>query len=142
MAKRSNQLSRGGPGGGPGSKALGVTTYFTGAQPSTKVSPRGVSQFGSAMGNHVSGIDGGGKTVRGAVEPTRVGTMPAGGPGGVKLGNEVALNVGGGGPGTGRTVQHCGTQATHGPVNPGKPTPAREILRDFGPDSAIVSERK
>jgi hypothetical protein len=117
---KRNQLSKGGPGGGPSSKALGVTTYFTGAKPATKISPRGVSQFGESIGNHAT--DGGGKVLRGGVEATRVGMMPAGGPGGVPLGNEVALNVGGGGPGTGRTlfwsvwdaiaIRPCGRQAS------------------------------
>ena len=41
----------------------------------------------------------------------------------VKFGNEVALNVGKGGPGTGRTTMHCGSQGTHGSVNPGNPPP-------------------
>lgn len=51
-----------------------------------------------------------------------------------KFGNEVALNVGKGGPGTGRTVHHCGSQGTHGAVA-GAPRPAgREILSEFGPD--------
>ena len=52
--------------------------------------------------------------------------MPAGG--GVKLGNEVALNVGRGGAGTGRTVHARGTQGTHGPVNQGDSPPSRGIL--------------
>jgi hypothetical protein len=43
----------------------------------------------------------------------------------VKLGNEVALNVGPGGCGTGRDVHHCGSQGTHGPTNPGSPRPNR-----------------
>jgi hypothetical protein len=37
------------------------------------------------------------------------GTMPQ-----VPLGNALATNVGAGGPGTGRTTLHCGTQGTHG----------------------------
>ena len=54
---------------------------------------------------------------------------------GSKLGNELALNVKGGGPGTGRTVHHCGSQGTHGSVNPGHSPPAgRDILSEFGPE--------
>jgi hypothetical protein len=141
MAKRSNALSgSGGKGGGPGSRALGQPTQYFVGQPSQKISPRGVSQFGSSIGNHVT--DAGGKILKGGIEPVRVGTTPVGGPGGVPLGNTLTNNVGAGGPGTGRTVQHCGTQGQHGPVNPGKSTPARDILSGFGPDSAIVSERK
>jgi hypothetical protein len=39
---------------------------------------------------------------------------------GAKLGNELATNVGKGGPGTGRTVMPCGSQGTHGAPAPGK----------------------
>src|SRR5262245_8847712 len=39
---------------------------------------------------------------------------------GTKLGNEVALNVGAGGPGKGRTVMPCGSQGVHGPINRGE----------------------
>jgi len=53
---------------------------------------------------------------------------------GSKLGNEIALNVGTGGPGTGRTTHHCGSQGTHGPVA-GQPRPATpDILSQFGPE--------
>jgi hypothetical protein len=45
------------------------------------------------------------------------------GPGGsrVPLGNEVALNVQGGGPGKGRETFRSGTQGTHGPTVAGEP---------------------
>jgi hypothetical protein len=131
MAKRSNALSgNGGRGGGPGSRALGSPTqYFTG-RPSDRVRPGGADQLGQAMGNKAT--DAGGKTLRNPATPMIAGSFVR--PGQPGLGNAVALNVGGGGPGAGRTVQHCGTQATHGPVAPGKPTPARDILREFGPD--------
>ena len=56
---------------------------------------------------------------------------------GSKLGNELARNVGAGGPGTGRTVHHCGSQGTHGNVNPGHSPPARgDILSQFGPEKS------
>jgi hypothetical protein len=38
----------------------------------------------------------------------------------VPLGNQLATNVGKGGPGTGRTVMPCGFQSLHGPVNKGE----------------------
>jgi hypothetical protein len=139
MAKRSNSLSRGGPGGGPSSKALApkVTTYF-GGQPSQRVNPGGADQQGQAMGNHSTDS---GKALRNPATPLSAGTF--GGPGSTKLGNEVALNVGGGGPGAGRTLYgQSGVQGQHGPVNPGKPTPARDILGEFGSESPIVRERK
>jgi hypothetical protein len=52
-----------------------------------------------------------------------------------RFGNEVALNVGGGGPGVGREVFRSGAQGTHGPINPGNPRPGGgDILSEFGPD--------
>jgi hypothetical protein len=39
---------------------------------------------------------------------------------GVKLGNEVALNVSGGGPGKGREIHRSGSQAMHGAPNRGE----------------------
>jgi hypothetical protein len=39
----------------------------------------------------------------------------------VKFGNEVALNVGKGGCGTGRTIYASGSQGTQGATNPGSP---------------------
>ena len=130
MAKRSNALSgSGGRGGGPGSRALGKPTqYFTG-QPSQRVAPGGVDQLGQAMSNHATDS---GKVLRNPATPMYGGSMP--GVGATKLGNEVALNVGSGGPGAGRTVQHCGTQSQYGAVA-GKPAPAgKDILNEFGPD--------
>jgi hypothetical protein len=138
MAKRSNQLSRGGAGGGPGSRALGKPTqYFTG-QPSQRVAPGGVDQLGQAMSNHATDS---GKALRNPATPLSAGSF--GGPGSTKLGNEVALDVGGGGVGTGRTLYgQSGTQAQHGAVA-GSPAPAgKDILNSFGPDSPIVRERK
>jgi hypothetical protein len=41
----------------------------------------------------------------------------------VKFGNEVALNVGKGGCGTGRDVHTTGSQGVHGATNPGSPRP-------------------
>ena len=75
------RTNAGGPGGGIGSKANAPrpTTYFTG-KPGTRVSPAGVAQIGSSMGNKA--MDNGGKVLRGAVEPVKVGAMPKGGPGG------------------------------------------------------------
>jgi hypothetical protein len=64
------------------------------------------------------------------IKDQRAAPVPAGGK--VPLGNEVALNVGRGGPGMGRTVHHCGSQGTHGPVASGSSPPARDILSAFG----------
>jgi hypothetical protein len=48
----------------------------------------------------------------------------------VKFGNEVALNVGKGGPGTGREVLPCGGQGTHGPVAGTRRPVGRGILNN------------
>jgi hypothetical protein len=54
-----------------------------------------------------------------------------------RFGNEVALNVGGGGPGVGREVFRSGAQGQHGPVNPGNaPAKNRDILSDYGPEKS------
>jgi hypothetical protein len=107
-----NRMTGGGAGGGPGSRAMHApTTYFTG-HPGTKVSPKGVSQFGGSYGDHATAS---GKVLRGAIEPVKMGSMPNGGPGGVPLGVEVAQSTVCG-PGGSRTVMRSGGQAQHGPV--------------------------
>jgi hypothetical protein len=54
----------------------------------------------------------------------------------VKFGNEVALNVGKGGCGTGRTIYKTGSQDQHGqPAQGNPPSQGRDILSSFGPDS-------
>ena len=127
-----NQLSKGGAGGGPGSKSLAKTTsYFTG-QPGTKINPGGVSQFGGAVGNHSSDP---GRTSGYRGEPVRMGQVP----GGVPLGNATALSAGQG-PGSGRTVMRRGSQ--HG-VSPATPIgPTKDTLAEFGPDSPNVGGRR
>jgi hypothetical protein len=45
------------------------------------------------------------------------------------------LNVGKGGPGTGRTTHHCGSQALFGSGGPQKPA-GRPILSQYGPESS------
>ena len=111
------------------------TTYFTG-QPSTKVSPKGVSQFGGSYGDHATGS---GKVLRGAVEPVKVGSMPVGGPGGVPLGNQTALTAGQG-AGAGRTVSRRGSQQGVSPSTPIGPT--KDTLGEFGNDSPNVRGRR
>ena len=83
---------------------------------SRSTNPGGVGQLGNKQGNHLT-------HGRGATsytgEPLHSGRsfQP------VKFGNEVALNVGKGGPGTGREVMACGSQGVHGATNPGSPRP-------------------
>ena len=128
----TNKLSgSGGRGGGPGSRALTPkTNVYFGGQPSQRVNPGGVDQLGQQTSNHATDS---GKVLRNPATPMIAGKMPD--VGATKLGNEVVLNVGGGGPGAGRTLYgQSGVQGQHGPVA-GKPAPAaRDILREFGPD--------
>jgi hypothetical protein len=81
------------------------------------------------MGNKAT--DGGGKTLRGGVEPMMSGKLVR--PGQPEMGNILAASTVCGVGGS-RTIIATGGQGTHGPVAPGKPTPARDILREFGPD--------
>jgi hypothetical protein len=54
----------------------------------------------------------------------------------VPFGNQVALNVGKGGCGTGRTIYKTGSQGTQGATNSGNPraVPDRHIISSYGPD--------
>jgi hypothetical protein len=126
-------------GGGAGSRVVTERGVRVGDRAKV-VNPRAVSQIGQTLGNKAA--TGGGKTVKPA-ETFYGGRQPAGGPGGVPLGNAVALNVGGGGPGKGRDfVSKSGSNCVSGPVA-GSPRPAgRDILNDYGPDSANVRGRR
>jgi hypothetical protein len=126
-----------GPGGGMGSKATHApTTYFTG-QPSQRINPKGVSQVGQSVGNH--SMDSGGKRLTKSVEPVRTGAV--GGPGSIKLGNECALDVGKGGPGADRVVYGSGSQQQHGGPAGRLAGQGRDILSEFGSESAGVRGR-
>jgi hypothetical protein len=89
------------PGGGIASRQHVKTAVRTGAAPAGK-RPAAVAQIGKSVGNHATGQ---GKTL-----PYRGETMRTQGRPNERLGNEVALNVGTGGPGAGRTVYGCGSQ--------------------------------
>ena len=51
----------------------------------------------------------------------------------VRHGNELATNVGKGGPGAGRTIHRSGSQGTHGPVSQG--------VKDWAPDVSATGTR-
>jgi hypothetical protein len=90
-------------------------------------------QIGLALGSHVTGDRRRDTGYRG--EPLHGGKRPAGGPGGVKLGNELAAKTVCG-PGGSRGVMPSGSQGQQGSVA-GSPRPAgRDILSEFGPDKA------
>src|SRR6516165_8250409 len=112
------------PGGGIASRQRVEKPVKVGAA-ARVMRPQGVSQIGSSIGNRVTNS---GRTLSGAVEPVRGKALPAGLS--VPLGNQVALNVGRGGPGAGRVLYgKSGTNQQHGPVA-GSPKPqGREILR-------------
>jgi hypothetical protein len=118
------------PGGGIASNKVVQKPVRTG-QPARQCHQGGVSQFGESVGSHTTherDSDYRGDKVRGAYRPP-------GTPGSVPLGNEIATNVGGGGPGKGRTLYgQSGTNQQYGAAA-GNPKPqGREILREFGPD--------
>jgi hypothetical protein len=84
-------------GGGITSNKLVQVGVRTG-QPAKGTSPGAADQFGAAQGRQ--------RAVR---EPEQGPAFQSG----VKLGNEVATNVGAGGPGTGRTTRAAGSQGKH-----------------------------
>jgi hypothetical protein len=102
-------------GGGLGSRVVREVGVRTGTS-ARVMSPRGVSQIGSSMGNHVTESGKKGQSV----EPVRGAALPAGLS--VPLGNALATNVAGGGPGKGRNLYgQSGSNKTYGPTNPGVP---------------------
>jgi hypothetical protein len=92
----------------------------------------GVSQFGEVVGAHTTNK--GETAYRG--DPVRGAYRPAGSPGSVPLGNQIATNVQGGGVGKGRTLYgQSGLQGQHGQPAPGNaPTKIRDTLAEYGPD--------
>jgi hypothetical protein len=115
------------PGGGIASKQHVSIPVRTGSG-SRGTNPGGVGQLGNKQGSHIT--RGEESNYRG--DPLHRGRsfQP------VPFGNEVALNVGKGGCGTGRTLYgQAGSQGTHGPTNPGNaPAKHRDILSSYGPD--------
>jgi hypothetical protein len=118
-------------GGGSTSRNV-VRPGMRNGQPARAQSPRGVSQIGSSMGNKAMNDP---KKLTKAVEPVRAGAMPD-----HRLGNEVAKNVGGGGPGSGRSVMKSGSQ--HGLPSPAPIGPTRDTLAEFGNHSPNVRGRR
>jgi hypothetical protein len=122
-------------GGGIGSAVNREVGIRKGA-PRREISPRGVSQIGGSLGNHATDKPG---ELRRAVEPVVTGKRGIS----VPLGNEVAKNVGAGGPGAGRVLHgQSGSQGVHGPVAGQVRPQGRDILNDFGNDRANVRNRK
>jgi hypothetical protein len=103
-----------GSGGGIGMNKNVQPSVRTGSG-SRGTRPSGVASLGQAYGSHITNKSDTG--YRGPKFHDDKSFQP------VKFGNEVALNVGKGGPGTGREVMACGSQGTHGATNPGQPRP-------------------
>ena len=104
------------PGGGAASNKITERPVRTG-KGSMSTRPAGVGQIGSAQRDHVTALGGSATNYRGEKlhNPER-NFQP------VKFGNEVALNVGKGGCGTGRTLYgQAGSQGTHGTPAQGGP---------------------
>ena len=115
------------PGGGIASKVNVQTPVRTGSG-SKGISPGWVAQRGQKQGDHVTNR-GDGTGYRGEPKFTGQNFQP------VKFGNELATNVGKGGPGAGRTIHSCGSQGMTGSGGPQKPA-GRDILSSFGPESS------
>jgi hypothetical protein len=128
-----------GSGGGAGMNK-NVSPRVKVGERARAIREKGVSQIGTQRSNHATDTR---ELLRKDVERVRGEMRPSGGPGGIPLGNEVAKNVGRGGPGAGRSLMHCGSQGVHGSPAPGNPpSKSRDILSSFGRESPIVSERK
>jgi hypothetical protein len=99
------------PGIREGAKASGINPHHPG-------------QPGIMMGSHST--EHGGRLPSGKIVEKMQTVAPTAAS--VPLGNTLVTNVGGGGPGKGRTVYATGTQMTHGPVAAGaeRPLPSLE----------------
>src|SRR6516225_11161080 len=117
-----------GSGGGQGMNKNVQPSVRTGSG-SRGTRPGGAESIGKSYGSHITNKDDTG--YRGPKFHSDQSFQPT------KFGNEVALNVGKGGCGTGRTLYgQAGSQGQHGAANPGNaPSKSTDILRQFGPDS-------
>ena len=120
MAKRMN-TGRAVSGGGQRMNKNVQPRMRPGPRSTNVISPYAVDRLGAAQGNHT--------TETGSLGPNREPLVARRAPE-VPLGNDLARNVGKGGPGKGRTLYgQGGTNKMYGPVNPGNaPFKGREIL--------------
>jgi hypothetical protein len=108
-------MMKGSGGGGYGSRPHVEKSVRTGTG-SRGTHPGGVAQLGQHVGDKATHGNSKGTGYRGEPLHNNRSFQP------VKFGNEVALNVGKGGCGTGRTIYSSGSQS-HGATNPGNPRP-------------------
>jgi hypothetical protein len=120
-------MRRGGNAGGGINSRVNKSVPTRTGTPARGISPGGVSQFGSSVGNHATGSA---ATTGYRGERYLEGKTPAGGA--VPLGNQVALNVGKGGAGTGRTIYKTGSQSGM-PVTPRAIGPTKDSSQSTGP---------
>jgi hypothetical protein len=120
-------MARTGEGGGLRARVVVHPGVKYGPASTNKVSPAGAAQLGAHLGDHVTER---GKVLANPAAKLLTGTMPQ-----VPSGNDLARNVGKGGPGAGRNIYRSGTQCLHGKPVQGeaKPTP-RDVLSEFGPE--------
>jgi hypothetical protein len=109
------------PGGGIASKQHVSVPVRTGSG-SRGTRPAGVGQIGQSQGDHITNKDSTG--YRGERLHHDRNFQP------VKFGNEVALNVGKGGCGTGRTIYKTGSQGQQGQVAGTRAPQGRDILNN------------
>jgi hypothetical protein len=113
------------PGGGPRSKNV-VEPRVRAGSGSHGTRPGGAASLGQAYGSHITNKDDTG--YRGPKFHSDQSFQP------VPFGNEVALNVGKGGPGAGRTLYgQSGQQGCHG--QPAQGAPGLPSTRGQWPDS-------
>jgi hypothetical protein len=114
-------------GGGINSRQHKSVGVRTGTPRPRGQNPRWTSQIGSSLGNHATNRTGMMPTSK-VVEKRHTGEEGRG----ARLGNEVALNVGRGGPGKGRQIYSTGSQQQHGSANSGNPRPVGpDIFTEF-----------
>jgi hypothetical protein len=108
---RTGASGRNTGGGGINTKQH-VRPTVRGGPPQTKIiSVSAAADIGVKKGDHAMGN---GRNLRRPADPLVQGTRPQ-----VALGNQVALNVGRGGPGAGRVIHSSGSQGQQGKANPG-----------------------
>lgn len=104
-------MAKSNAGGGINSRQV-VRPGVHDGKPASGVRPGYPDLLGNMRGTHVTD----GKTdLPAKLTPMQTVKPPIS----VPLGNEVATNVGAGGPGKGRVVMRSGSQATHGPIDRG-----------------------
>jgi hypothetical protein len=114
-------------GGGINSRVVKQVDIKSGSPNLTAYSPRGVSQLGYSPGSTLSKT--GAFTTQNSALPLSDGQRRDF----VPMGNQLATNVGKGGPGAGRTLYgQSGTQSVHGSVAQGQSPGQRDILSEFG----------